>query len=84
MQASALEYSGQVASEWGTVVTLLTPRLIVFFLGIIFLFTAFFVSRTKKYREVTLNRREQVIAAGAFVVLLLTWYVFLLPSDVSG
>ncbi len=84
MQASALEYSGQVAAEWGTIVTLLTPRIVVFLLGIIFLLVAIVLSRKHSYREVVLNRKERAIASGIFIVVLLLWYVFLLPSDVSG
>lgn len=84
MQASALEYSGQINSEWSTVVTLISPRILVFLLGIFFLFIAIIISRRRLYREEVLKRKEFAVTSSVLAAVLLLWYVFLLPSDVSG
>lgn len=68
LQASALKYAAQAEAVQGTILTLVSPLLILFTLGLIVVVIGFFFIGPDK-QQYRLNRREQLAALGLILML---------------
>lgn len=81
LQASALQYAGQLNAEWSTVFTLLSPRLLVFALNIFVVVVAMLVAYKRKGRRAERRARDTLIALSVFILLAAGGYGLLLKSS---
>jgi phosphoglycerol transferase MdoB-like AlkP superfamily enzyme len=83
-QASALEYSGQVGAEWSTVLTLMTPKILVFLLSFLAVIIFFILERKGKVRSELLQGKEKALTALAMVIIVIFGYSYLAIKDGNG
>lgn len=84
LQASALQYAGQLNAEWSTVFTLLTPQLLVFVLNIFIVIVAMIAAYKKKHWRAELRAQDKIIAAVIVIVLVAGGYGLLLKASGDG
>jgi lipoteichoic acid synthase len=84
LQASALQYAGQLNAEWSTVFTLLTPRLLVFTLNVLIVIVAVIVAYRKEHWAAKLSAQEKIMASVVAIVLIAGGYGLLLKSSGDG
>lgn len=80
MQASALKYANQVGAEWSTILTLITPRMIFFFAGVLLVIFSAAHKRLHVYLEAVLPRNAKVFAASAIALIVILGYGTLIAS----
>ena len=80
LQFSALKYLGQAGSVAGTVKTLLTPELLLFFSSFIIVLMAYFFS-LKKTVEFSLPNWEKIIILLVMAVMIFFGYKYLLYTE---
>lgn len=83
-QTSVFEYMGQASAEWSTILTLLNPIILLFFLNIIVVLRAYILERKEEYHSVSLKRSEKAFAAAAIIAIAGFGYIFLLFNDGGG
>ena len=81
LQASALAYSGESTKILGTVITLLTPRLLLFFLGPCAVTVAFFLSKRHNLMDAAFSRKLQAGIALAIILIPTTGYGYVLAKE---
>ncbi len=84
LQASALHYAGQLNSEWSTVATLLSARIILFTLNVAAVPIAAFLPRKGRFPRVRLDKREKIVASVVGGSMVLLGYGALLASSGNG
>ena len=81
LQFSAIKYFGQADSVVGTIKTLLTPELLLFFSSIVFVFIALMLTLRKKHIEVVSPVSEKVIIITAMLIMIVIGYKYLLDTE---
>lgn len=81
LQASALQYAGQLNAEWSTVFTLLTPQLLVFSLNVLVVIATMVMAIKKKHWRADLGVRDKIAATVVAIILVAAGYGILLESS---
>ncbi len=81
LQFSAIKYLGQADSVEGTVKTLLTPELLLFFSNVIIVLIALILTSRKKYIEFVLPKWEKIIIILAMIIMVVIGYKYLLDTE---
>lgn len=81
LQASALQYAGQLNAEWSTVFTLLSPPLLLFALNMFVVIIAMIVAYRRKSWETELRVHDKLIVSALAVILIVGGYGLLLKSS---
>lgn len=81
LQFSAIKYFGQTISVFGTIKTLITLELILFFTNIITILVSFILTFRKKYTEETLLKWEKISIGIVMVIIILFGYQYLLHTE---
>jgi lipoteichoic acid synthase len=81
LQASALQYAGQLNAEWSTVFTLLSPQLLMFVLNIFVVIIAMIVAYKRNNWRLELRIQDKLIASVVALALIAGGYGLLLRSS---
>lgn len=84
MQASALKYAWQAGPQFGTIMTLIDPRLLIFTLNTVLVLILFVIARKTRLYELTLIGREKMIAAVTIGVFVCIGYGMHLINEDNG
>jgi phosphoglycerol transferase MdoB-like AlkP superfamily enzyme len=81
LQFSAIKYLGQADSVAGTVKTLLTPELLLFFSNVILVLGVFIYSSKRKQLEFVLPKWEKAVIILAMISMVFFGYKYLLYTE---
>ena len=81
LQANAIKMFRESLAVGGTVVTLLTPKILLFILNLPIVLVAFLLARFKKLCPTILKKVEKIAAVTAIVMLLATSYGWLAYTE---
>ncbi len=81
LQFSAIAYLNQAGSVSGTIKTLVTPELLLFFANILIVAIVFIIISKKKYAEFILPKWEKIIIILAMMAIVFFGYNYLLYAE---